>query len=583
TGDGAACVRHKKHVGQNTQGGRGDKGVSLKETMGIGNVISLFGSLGLFLFGMKYMGEGLELAAGPKMKDLLETLTRNRVMGFLLGALVTVVIQSSSATTVMVMGFINAGIMDLAQATGVIFGANIGTTITSVLIALDVSGIAPVCICIGAVMMMYSNKKRNRYIGQVILGFGLLFQGLHSMSSAMSPLKDSPAFLNFITHATNPALGFIVGVILCAVIQSSSAAVGVLQALALQGLMPLSFAAYIICGINVGSSTPPILSAFNARNNAKRAALIYLIFNVIGAVIFIPITMIFPITDIIESLVPSKMFQISVYHILFKVVTGLILLPLTDVVVKWTYRLIPKQAHENAFRLEYIDSNMPMTSPAVVTLQVGREVERMGSLVRDNLARAKTTLLTQDVSNAREIRDTEDVIDYLASEITEYLTKINATEMPASVSSYMTCAFNTINDLERIGDHAVVILGQTETSVEIGAPYSEEAIQDLSEIFELDLQLFDITMQLFSKHSITPEVWMDVRKRERRITKKASKAQANHMDRLKAGQCSFEKGLTFVEILDSFVRIANHSVNIAEESGSDFLTGMLKSDNVQNS
>ncbi|MCC8050198.1 MAG: Na/Pi cotransporter family protein [Clostridiales bacterium] len=547
--------------------------------MGIGNIISLFGSLGLFLFGMKYMGDALELAAGPKMKDLLETLTRNRVMGFLLGALVTIVIQSSSATTVMVMGFINAGIMDLAQATGVIFGANIGTTITSVLIALDVSGIAPVCICVGAVLMLYTKKKRTGYIGQVILGFGLLFQGLHSMSTAMSPLKDSPAFLNFITHATNPALGFLVGVILCAVIQSSSAAVGVVQALALQGLMPLHFAAFIICGINVGSSTPPILSAFNARNNAKRAALIYLIFNVVGAIIFMPLTILTPITQIIEKLVPSAMFQISVYHILFKVVTGLILLPLTNVVVTWTYRIIPKQAHENAFRLEYIDKNMQVASPAVVTLQVGREVERMGRLVRENLERAETIVRTQSMAGVQQLRDTEDVIDYLASEITEYLTTINAAEMPASVSRYMTCAFNAVNDLERIGDHAVVISGQNETSLEAGEPYSDEAKADLLEIFELDLQLFEKTMELFSKHSFTPEVWVDIRKREHRITKKASKAQARHMERLKDGQCSFEKGLTFVEILDSFVRIANHSVNIAEESGSEMLNGMLKTEN----
>ena len=223
--------------------------------MGINSIIALLGGLGAFLFGMKYMGEGLELAAGPKMKELLEKLTRNRIMGFLLGALVTVVIQSSSATTVMVMGFINAEIMDLAQATGVIFGANIGTTITSILIALDVSGIAPICICIGAVMLLYAKKKRNRYIGQVVLGFGILFQGLHTMSQAMSPLKDSPGFQEFILNAKNPLLGFVVGVILCAVIQSSSAAVGVLQALAMQGLMPLYFAAFVVCGINVGFST----------------------------------------------------------------------------------------------------------------------------------------------------------------------------------------------------------------------------------------------------------------------------------------------------------------------------------------
>ncbi len=526
------------------------------------------------------MGDGLQLAAGPKMKDLLETLTRNRVMGFLLGALVTVVIQSSSATTVMVMGFINAGIMDLAQATGVIFGANIGTTITSVLIALDISWIAPACICIGAVMLLYSSKKHTRYIGQVILGFGLLFQGLHSMSSAMSPLKDSPWFQNFILHATNPVIGFVVGVLLCAVIQSSSAAVGVLQALALQGLMPLHFAAFIICGINVGSSTPPIISAFKARNNAKRAALIYLIFNVVGAVIFMPLTILTPLTSAIEALIPSHMFQISVYHILFKVVTGVILLPMTNLVVKWTYRIIPKQAHENAMRLEFIDTNMQSASPAVVTLQVGREVERMGRLARDNVARASDALIHQDLSKAQEIHDTEEVIDYLASEITEYITTVNAAELPASVSQYMSCTFHAINDLERIGDHAIEILGQAEEGKDLRVSYSEAAQEELTEIFELDIQLFDMTMELFSKHSITPDAWVEIKKREHRISKKISKAQANHMERLKEDVCSFELGLTFVEALNSFARIANHTVNIAEESGADFLNGVMKTDNV---
>ena len=434
--------------------------------MGINSIIALLGGLGAFLFGMKYMGEGLELAAGPKMKELLEKLTRNRIMGFLLGALVTVVIQSSSATTVMVMGFINAEIMDLAQATGVIFGANIGTTITSILIALDVSGIAPICICIGAVMLLYAKKKRNRYIGQVVLGFGILFQGLHTMSQAMSPLKDSPGFQEFILNAKNPLLGFVVGVILCAVIQSSSAAVGVLQALAMQGLMPLYFAAFVVCGINVGSSTPPLLSALNAKNNAKRAACIYLIFNIVGAILFIPLTILFPITQMIERVIPDPVFQIAVYHIIFKVVTGVILLPLVNVVVKWTYRIIPKQAHESAFRFEYIDPNM-VGSPAVLSLQVGREVERMCDMVRKNVSDAAEGLIQNDIMSANVIREREQVIDYLASEITDYLTKVNALQLPQSVSNYMGCVFHVINDLEQIGDPAIKILVQTEKWVDL--------------------------------------------------------------------------------------------------------------------
>ena len=538
--------------------------------MGINSIIALLGGLGAFLFGMKYMGEGLELAAGPKMKELLEKLTRNRIMGFLLGALVTVVIQSSSATTVMVMGFINAEIMDLAQATGVIFGANIGTTITSILIALDVSGIAPICICIGAVMLLYAKKKRNRYIGQVVLGFGILFQGLHTMSQAMSPLKDSPGFQEFILNAKNPLLGFVVGVILCAVIQSSSAAVGVLQALAMQGLMPLYFAAFVVCGINVGSSTPPLLSALNAKNNAKRAACIYLIFNIVGAILFIPLTILFPITQMIERVIPDPVFQIAVYHIIFKVVTGVILLPLVNVVVKWTYRIIPKQAHESAFRFEYIDPNM-VGSPAVLSLQVGREVERMCDIVRKNVSDAAEGLIQNDIMSANVIREREQVIDYLASEITDYLTKVNALQLPQSVSNYMGCVFHVINDLEQIGDHAIKILVQTEKCVEMGQAYSQAAQDELRQIYQMDMDLLDKTMKLFRGQRPTPEGWLDMKLQERTIMKLAVKAQSNHMERLQEKTCTFEQGLTFIESLNSLMRIVNHVMNIAEASGSELL------------
>ena len=543
--------------------------------MGINSIIALLGGLGAFLFGMKYMGEGLELAAGPKMKELLEKLTRNRIMGFLLGALVTIVIQSSSATTVMVMGFINAEIMDLAQATGVIFGANIGTTITSILIALDVSGIAPICICIGAVMLLYAKKKRNRYIGQVVLGFGILFQGLHTMSQAMSPLKDSPGFQEFILNAKNPLLGFVVGVILCAVIQSSSAAVGVLQALAMQGLMPLYFAAFVVCGINVGSSTPPLLSALNAKNNAKRAACIYLIFNIVGAILFIPLTILFPITQMIERVIPDPVFQIAVYHIIFKVGTGVILLPLVNVVVKWTYRIIPKQAHESAFRFEYIDPNM-VGSPAVLSLQVGREVERMCDMVRKNVSDAAEGLIQNDIMSANVIREREQVIDYLASEITDYLTKVNALQLPQSVSNYMGCVFHVINDLEQIGDHAIKILVQTEKCVEMGQAYSQAAQDELRQIYQMDMDLLDKTMKLFRGQRPTPEGWLDMKLQERTITKLAVKAQSNHMERLQEKTCTFEQGLTFVESLNSLTRIVNHVMNIAEASGSELLLNTAK-------
>ncbi len=541
--------------------------------MGVHSIISLLGGLGAFLFGMKYMGEGLELAAGPKMKDLLEKLTRNRLMGFLLGALVTVVIQSSSATTVMVMGFINAEIMDLAQATGVIFGANIGTTITSVLIALDVSGIAPICICLGAVMLLYAKKKRNGYVGQVILGFGILFQGLHTMSAAMSPLKDSAQFQEFIMHAKNPLLGFLVGVLLCAVIQSSSAAVGVLQALAMQGLMPLYFAAFLICGINVGSSTPPLLSALNAKNNAKRAACIYLIFNLVGAALFMPLAMFTPLVPMIQRLVPNPVVQVSLFHILFKIVTGLLLLPFVNLVVKGTYKIVPKQSHESAFRLEYIDPNM-VGSPSVIALQVGKEVERMAQIVRTNLKDASEGLIEHNDAMAGLILDREQVTDYLASEITEFLSKVNALELPAVVSHYMGCVFHVINDLEQIGDHTVKLLEQNEKCMEGELVYSEPAREELRSIYRMDLELIDAVMHIFERRDLSAESWISVKKLERRIMKCVTEAQTNHMERLRLKECNFAQGLTFVEALNSFTRIVNHSVNIAEASGVELPTGV---------
>ena len=311
--------------------------------MGISNIINLIGGLGLFLFGMRHMSDGLNQVAGNKMKVLLEKLTRNRFKGFLLGVLVTAVIQSSSATTVMLMGFLNAGIMDLAQATGVIIGANIGTTVTAILIAIDVSAIAPICIIIGVVMSMFCKKQTQKYIGQIILGFGILFFGLKYMSgdSAMGALKDSEAFQSFITSANNPFLGLVIGIIMCSVLQSSSAAIGVLQVLALQGLMPLNFAIYLIIGVNVGSATPLFLSSIGAKTNAKRAAWIYFIFDFVGMLIFTPVALLIPqYTQWITTLSDNGSVQVATAHIIFKIVTAVFLLPFVPVIVKISEKIV---------------------------------------------------------------------------------------------------------------------------------------------------------------------------------------------------------------------------------------------------
>ena len=531
--------------------------------MSISNIISLLGGLGAFLFGMKYMGDGLEMAAGSKMKDLLEKLTRNRLLGFLLGVLVTVVIQSSSATTVMVMGFINAGIMDLAQATGVIFGANIGTTITSVLIALDVSGIAPFCLFLGAFLMLYSKKKQTKHIGQIILGFGLLFQGLHTMSGAMKPLKDVIWFQDFIMNAKNPMLGILVGAVLCAVIQSSSAAVGILQALAMQGLMPLYFASFLICGVNIGSAMPTILASMNARNNAKRAAMIYLINNVVGAVIMTVVTLAFPYTQFIESIIPDPMFQVSVVHIIFKVVSAAVLLPLTNQVVKLTYLLVPKQKHEDACRLEYIDVHL-VGSPSVTLLQIRNEVERMAGLVRTNIQLSTSALLSSRVADAKPIEDNEAVIDYLTDAISDFLVKLNVREMNDGDAQYVNRVFQTLSDLERIGDYAEKLLHLTEQQEEKKVVYSASALQELAVINDNATQLFDDAVAGFYRQDVHLDQLKRMAKAQRQLRKLTNQSQLNHMERLRTGQCSVEAGILFGEILNSLSRIGGHSINIAE-------------------
>ena len=531
--------------------------------MSISNIISLLGGLGAFLFGMKYMGDGLEMAAGSKMKDLLEKLTRNRFLGFLLGVLVTVVIQSSSATTVMVMGFINAGIMDLAQATGVIFGANIGTTITSVLIALDVSGIAPFCLFLGAFLMLYSKKKQTKHIGQIILGFGLLFQGLHTMSGAMKPLKDVIWFQDFIMNAKNPMLGILVGAVLCAVIQSSSAAVGILQALAMQGLMPLYFASFLICGVNIGSAMPTILASMNARNNAKRAAMIYLINNVVGAVIMTVVTLAFPYTQFIESIIPDPMFQVSVVHIIFKVVSAAVLLPLTNQVVKLTYLLVPKQKHEDACRLEYIDVHL-VSSPGVTLLQIRNEVERMAGLVRTNIQLSTSALLSSRVADAKPIEDNEAVIDYLTDAISDFLVKLNVREMNDGDAQYVNRVFQTLSDLERIGDYAEKLLHLTEQQEEKKVVYSASALQELAVINDNATQLFDDAVAGFYRQDVHLDQLKRMAKAQRQLRKLTNQSQLNHMERLRTGQCSVEAGILFGEILNSLSRIGGHSINIAE-------------------
>lgn len=529
--------------------------------MGFSNILSLCGGLGLFLFGMRYMGAGLELAAGPKLNSLLEKLTRNPFMGFLLGVLVTAVVQSSSATTIMCMGFLNAGIMDLVQAAGVILGANVGTTMTSILIALDVSGLAPICIFIGSVMQMFCKKKLHKHIGQIILGFGALFQGLHTMSSSMSGLKDMPAFQSFIASATNPFVGLLIGILLCAVIQSSSAAVGVLQALAMQGLMPIYFAAFIICGINVGSSVTPFLSSIGAKNNTKRAAVIYCTYNVVGMLLFVPLTMFTPFLSVYNLFTSNTVVQISMYHITFKLVTALVLLPFVKKLVDISFYFVPKKVHESAYRFTYIDPKQ-IVAPSVTTRQLYKEAERMAGLVRENFILAAEGMLNNDTSHADEIRERENVINFLNHGITDYLIQFSGHNLPSHMPQIVANMFHLIGDLERIGDHAINLLEKTEQCVQNNLIYSDEARSELQTIYETDLLLYDRAFSGFLCHSLTEEDALELNHMEDEVDNLTRQSENNHIARLRAKQCSTEPGIIFAEALHDYERVGDHANNI---------------------
>lgn len=535
--------------------------------MGISNIISLLGGLGLFLFGMKYMSDGLNQVAGKKMKNLLEKLTRNRFKGFLLGVLVTAVIQSSSATTVMLMGFLNAGIMDLAQATGVIIGANIGTTITAVLIAIDVSAIAPFCIFIGTVMALFSKKQTQKFVGQIILGFGVLFFGLKYMSGpeAMGVLKTSAAFQAFITKANNPFLGLLIGFIMCSVLQSSSASIGVLQALAMTSasLMPMKFAIYLIIGINVGSAMPLFLSAIGAKTNAKRAAVIYFIFDFVGMLLFTPIALIFPqYTEWITSLSDNGSVQVAIAHIIFKVVTAFVLLPFIKWIVKLSEIIIKPKEHDTKLRFEFIDKKIS-NNPVSTALQIGSEVERMARLVRHNFVIACEGFLVMDDSKKRELSENEELINWLNHNISDFMITVTSKEITGDVSEYIGKLFHVITDLERIGDHAENIMQKISMAKEDNLGFTDAGINEFKEIYEVDLELLDRALGAFTNKHLTDAEEHQLHYLEDTIDYLTLQAQDNHVQRLRDKKCHTASGVIFTKALQDLERVGDHSYNIA--------------------
>lgn len=531
--------------------------------MTITHLLSFFAGIGLFLYGINAMGDGLEYAAGSKMKKILGALTKNRFLAVIMGALVTALIQSSSATTVMVVGFVNAGLMNLAQAVGVIMGANIGTTVTSVLIALDLSDIAPIALFLGVFVMLFVKKDIIKHIGQTVAGFGMLFLGMDTMSAAMEPLRDSELFVHFMTNYSNPIVGILIGLVLTAVIQSSSASIGILQALAVQGLVPIEFAIYILLGQNIGTCVTALLSAAGSKTNSKRTAIMHLLFNVLGTVIFLLITAFTPYTTLLEGISDNVSVQISTAHIIFNVVSTIILFPFANWIIKMACVLVPnKEPEDSKLEFKFYDEHL-LTTPPVAVEQIGKEVVRMAKLARDNFERAATALINNDTSKGEKIESVEEVINFLNHGITRHLVKINALDLDYSDAKYIGRLFHVINDIERIGDHAVNLSEAVIVRSNEKLAISGEAVAELETMRKCVVDLLDASIASFEKQELTVEEAKRIETLETVSDNLKERYQDAHLARLNEEHCETRAGMMFVNTLIDFERVGDHAKNIA--------------------
>lgn len=535
--------------------------------MSVANILSMAGGLGLFLFGIRTMGDGLENAAGAKLKRMLEVLTGNRFLAVLVGFVVTAIIQSSTATTVMVVGFVNAGMMSLAQAVGVIMGANIGTTVTSLLIALNFSSVAAAAVLVGVILMLASKKTVVKNLGAIFTGFGLLFLGIDMMSDSMAPLRESAGFMNFIVTVSEsplrPLFGIILGIVMTAVLQSSSASVGVLQTLAMQGLVPLKFSVFVLFGQNIGTCLTALFSTVGAKKNSKRAAVIHLLFNLIGTGIFILIALLAPYVEWIEKLSPDPMAQIAISHIVFNIVSTVIMFPFAKVLVKLSFLLVPgKDDSESEMHCKFIDDRLLNTPPFAV-MQVSKEVARMAKLARDNFETSAHALINRSNKDLDKVMENEEIINYLNHHITSYLVKLNALDITDSDSDYIARVFHAINDIERVGDHAINLAEAAQHNIGEGLKFSDPAREELNRLCGSVVTLLERSMAAFDNQSLSDNEAKELSDLEEHIDDLTLECQDSHIFRLNRKECNTEAGMLYLNTITDFERVGDHAINIA--------------------
>ena len=535
--------------------------------MSVANILSMAGGLGLFLFGIRTMGDGLENAAGAKLKRMLEVLTGNRFLAVLVGFVVTAIIQSSTATTVMVVGFVNAGMMSLAQAVGVIMGANIGTTVTSLLIALNFSSVAAAAVLVGVILMLASKKTVVKNLGAIFTGFGLLFLGIDMMSDSMAPLRDSAGFMNFIVTVSEsplrPLFGIILGIVMTAVLQSSSASVGVLQTLAMQGLVPLKFSVFVLFGQNIGTCLTALFSTVGAKKNSKRAAVIHLLFNLIGTGIFILIALLTPYVEWIEKLSPDPMAQIAISHIVFNIVSTVVMFPFAKALVKLSCLLVPgNDDSESEMHCKFIDDRLLNTPPFAV-MQVSKEVARMAKLARDNFETSAHALINRSDKDLDKVMENEEIINYLNHHITSYLVKLNALDITDSDSDYIARVFHAINDIERVGDHAINLAEAAQHNIGEGLKFSDPAREELNQLCGSVVTLLERSMAAFDNQSLSDNEAKELSDLEEHIDDLTLECQDSHIFRLNRKECNTEAGMLYLNTITDFERVGDHAINIA--------------------
>lgn len=527
------------------------------------DVLKLFAGLGLFLYGIKEMGEGLEKAAGHRMQRLLEVLTKNRFVGVLVGLLVTGVIQSSSATTVMVVGFVNAGLLPLKNAIGVIMGANIGTTVTSLLLSVKLDfGI--IFAVIGLIFLLIGWKSNLNMLGQIFLGLGILFVGMETMTEAMQPMRDWEGFRTMMAGVSNPFLGVLIGALVTAVIQSSSASVGILQALAGAGLIGLHSSVYILFGQNIGTCATALLASIGTSKTARRAAIVHLLFNVIGTVIFFIISLSLPFVDWIQALAgDNPRLQIAIAHLVFNVSTTLILLPMSSLLEKAANLIIRgKDKEEEPMRLTYFDDRL-FSTPPIAAKQLFNEVMRMSELVKQNFAFAMDYFFQQKEIPLTEFDNRENVIDYLNTEVTAKLIELRGLTLTKRDVHLMGSLFHVVNDLERIGDHAVNIAEIATARRKSKKEFTNKAIHEIETLYQTVNAALDQSIEIVSKQIIDPAVIKKVIDLENSIDAMCDEMTNRHLERVKAKKCAPTNGLLFLDLLNNMERIGDHAENLA--------------------